>query len=111
MTAKGGFSHKNGAGNYLGTYSVASSKGASLSKSGVTARRLALIVTKGPGEGSVKVYIGSKLLGTVSLANGSVKKLQFINLPLLPTLTTGTVKIVSTSSKPVIIDGVGVSPL
>jgi hypothetical protein len=111
MTAKGGFAHKNGAGNYLGTYSVASSKGASLSKSGVTARRLALVATKGPGEGSVKVYIGSKLLGTVSLANGSVKKLQFINLPLLPTLTTGTVKIVSTSSKPVIIDGLGTSPL
>lgn len=97
-------------GYYRGTYSGSSTKGATLTRTGVQARRLALIATKCPGCGVVDVKLGGTLLNRVNLAASTTMKRQIIPVGTLPGVVAGTVTItVVTSGKPVLVDGLGVS--
>jgi hypothetical protein len=76
----------------------------------VQAKRLAIVVTKCPRCGTIKVYFGKKLLRTVRLAASSVKKKQIIHLATFDALRTGRLRaVVASSGRPVKIEGVGVS--
>ena len=111
LVAKGAWSRIKAKGYYLNTYSQTSSKGASLARK-VRGKRFALVATKCPGCGTVKVFFGKKLLKKVSLANPTVRKKQLIALGGVPAPKTAKLRIVVvTGGKAVIIEGVGVSAI
>ena len=109
--AGSGWSRNSGqAGYYRGTYSGTTTQGARLTRTGVQAKRLALVATRCPGCGTVNVKMGGTLLKKVSLAATATKKQQVIPLATFPGVVAGTITItVTTSGKPVFIDGLGVS--
>lgn len=110
FTHSTGWTKSTGSGYFLSTFSKSSKLGASLTKSGVKAKYLALVATKCKGCGKVKVYMGSTLLKTIDLSATSTKKGQVIPIKQWSSVTTGKVTIkVATSSKPVIIEGLGIS--
>ena len=98
------------AGYYRGTRSTSSTKGATLSLAGVRAKRLAIVATRCPGCGTVKVIQGRTALKTLRLAATKVKKERVIPVAAFSSVHTGKVKVrVASSGKPVIVDGLGVS--
>ncbi len=71
---------------------------------------VALVATKGPGHGTVKVLLGPTVLKTVSLAATRLSKRQVIAVATFPSARSGTLKVlVATSGKPVRIEGLGVA--
>ena len=57
--------------------------------------------------GSVKVYVGTTLIKTISLVNAT-KKDSIITIPTFGQ-KTGTIKLQTTNTKSVTIDGIGAS--
>jgi hypothetical protein len=107
---KGPWAKKKGKGYFLGTFSLSSAQGASLVLANVEAKRLAIVATKCPGCGTIKVYLGNKLLRRIRLASSSVKRKQVIELAAFDAVRSGKLRAVVTSSgRPVKIEGVGVS--
>jgi hypothetical protein len=107
---KGAWAKKKGKGYFLGTFSLSSAQGASLVLANVEAKRLAIVATRCPGCGTIKVYLGSKLLRRIRLAASSVKKRQVIEVATFDAVRSGKLRVVVTSSgRPVKIEGVGVS--
>jgi len=92
---------------YLGGYAQARHQGATLSYKVSGAQELALLVRTGRRAGSVKVYLGKALLATVRTAGPTGSRT--VRIGHFPTPRSGTVRIVSTSSATVRIDGLGVS--
>lgn len=96
--------------NYRGTNTTLKSNGASLVKTGQVGKQIALVATHGPGQGVVDVYHAGVKLGRVSLAATSTEYQKITYLPVGPQ-RTGEVKVVSVSTAPATIDGVGVIKL
>jgi hypothetical protein len=95
---------------YLGTYSQATRKGATLSRKVAGARRVAVVVTRGTGFGKIGVYAGTKLLKTVDLRAASVQTKRLVPVTTFATPFTGTLKIkVATAGKVVRVEGLGVA--
>ncbi len=70
-------------------------------------RRLAVIATTCPGCGSLRIFLGSKLLDTVSLAAPMVHHRQVIQIYASSSTLSGIVKLVQNSSKKAVtIEGV-----
>jgi len=97
---------KNGA-SYLGTFSQAKKKGATLSYNVSKARELAILVRTGKKFGSVKIYLDGTLLKTVKTAGKAGSRM--IQIGQYAAAKSGTLKIVTTTAKTVRIDGLGVS--
>jgi hypothetical protein len=74
---------------YLGTYTGTATSGATLSKGGVTARRITLVVATCSWCGSITVYLGGSLVGTVSTRSSPYLYRQQLTLTL-PAARTGT---------------------
>ena len=105
---------------YVGTSSAyyrstdlrSTSYGAKLVRTGVVAQRIALLVETCSTCGSVKVYWGSTLLKTISLYASTTHYKVLITVTTFTSARSGTLTItVSTSGKPVIIDGVAIRRL
>lgn len=110
LTTKGTWAKKSKAGHYLGRYRTAKIKGATLLRSGVTVKRLAIVATRGKGMGTVSVWIGTAKIKTIKLAAATTRKRQVISVANFTKVRKGTVKIVVESiGKPVIIEGLAVS--
>ena len=110
MGAQGTWTKKKKAGYYFGQFRVAKVTGATLIKKGVTVKRLAIIATRMKGAGTVTIFLGTKKLKTIKLAATTTRKRQVIAIANFTKVRKGTVKIVITSSgKPVIIEGLAVS--
>lgn len=110
LTAKGTWAKKAKSGHFLNRYRTAKVKGATLLKSGVVAKRIAIVATRGSGMGTVAVYLGTTKLKTIKLAASVKRKRQVIAVAAFTKARKGTVKIVVTSSgKPVVIEGLGIS--
>jgi hypothetical protein len=78
--------------------------GASLSKSGESGVRIALLTINGPGQASVDVYHAGIKIARVSLVSSTwTRKVTY--LPITP-YRTGAVTITSVSALPSLIDGV-----
>jgi hypothetical protein len=94
---------------YRGTYVRTSTLNAKLTRTGVVAKTLTLVATTCSTCGTVKVYWGSTLLKTISLASSTTVYRKVFTITTFSAVKTGTVVIkVSTSGKAVMIDGLGV---
>ncbi|HSV39768.1 MAG TPA: hypothetical protein VLI04_13505 [Nocardioidaceae bacterium] len=105
-------------GPMLGQCIYAERKGASITKGFQRLTRIALVVTKAPGYGSLKVLIdnraddaGFKLVKRIDLASGSTRYRQVIQVRRFRVPTNGVLKIVSESDSRVQIEGLGRSSL
>jgi GH25 family lysozyme M1 (1,4-beta-N-acetylmuramidase) len=95
-------------GYYRRTYSSSATSGATLVLHGIETRRLALLATRCPTCGTVRVFWNGTLLKQVSLTAQTLAKRQLVALGSFPSVQTGTVRIrVSSSGRPVQIDGLG----
>lgn len=105
-----GFTDKDAQGYYEATYRRATEKGSKLVLQGARARRIGLLVAKGPGNGEVKVFFGGKSLGTWSLKASKDRQKVKILVADLGSVKTGNlvVKVVS-DGKPVRIDGIHIA--
>lgn len=94
---------------YGGSARRATTKGATMTRTGVVAEGLALIATTGPTSGTVQVKWNGTVIRNVSLRSSTTKRQVVIALKTFPTPTSGTVQVVVTStSKPVVLEGLGV---
>lgn len=89
---------------YLGkSAKVSKKKGASVSYK-VKARSLGVVVTKGKGYGKAYVYIDGKKAATVNLSSSKTKYGQLVYSKTWSKAGTHTIKVVSASSKKVVVD-------
>ena len=110
LTKSGTWSAKTGSAYYRSTYLLSTKSGAKLTRTGVRVKRLALVATTCSTCGTVKVYLGTKLLKTVSLKSTATVNEKLITIKTFSAVTAGTLSIkVSTSGKKVMIDGVVIS--
>jgi hypothetical protein len=110
LTRASGWTKGTGKGYFLKTFTSTTKKGATLKTSSSAIRRVALVVTKGKGYGTVNVYLGKKLLKQVSLAAKTTKKKKVVNIAKFSSARSGTVTVVVTSkNKKVVIDGLGIA--
>ena len=110
LKASKGWKKGKGAGYFLKSFSATTKKGATLTRSASAIRQVALVVTKGKGYGTVKVYLGKTLLKKVSLAAKTTKKKKVVNVASFATATSGKLKVVVTSkNKKVVIEGLGIA--
>jgi hypothetical protein len=110
LTASTGWTKVTSTSSYLGTAMKTKVKGKTLTRTQVVATHLALVATTCPTCGTVRVYLGTTLLKTISLVS-TVK----VNRAVIPIKSwsyeehQGTVRIkVVSDGKPVIIDGLAV---
>ncbi len=89
-----------------GTTTTLSATGAKAYRTGLTGTKVAVLALRGPGQGTVDVYVGSHKVGRVSLAAStwSRKTVTFST----GAFTHGTVSLRSVSSKPSRIDALAV---
>ncbi|MQB01032.1 MAG: hypothetical protein GEU78_12180 [Actinobacteria bacterium] len=107
LSASDGWARRSGSGHYLGTFSRTSRFGATLRKH-LTAKRLALVATRCPGCGTVKVFLGRRLLKKVSLGATATRKKRVIRIATFSSRRSGRVRIrVVSRKKPVLIEGLG----
>lgn len=107
-TYAGSWSRVTSTAFYGGAANKASAKGASLSLRSFRGDRIGLLVRTCSSCGSVKVYVGGVLYGTLNTYSSTTHTKVWRTLPRFAT-TSGTVKVVTTSSRPVYIDGIGLS--
>jgi hypothetical protein len=104
-----GWARGTGSSYWNGTITTTSTHAATATRTGAELDRVGIVATRGPGMGTVAVYIGAKQIGQISLAAAST---SYQNLILLPRFSysaaTVAVKVVS-SGKPVQLDGLAVS--
>jgi len=109
LTRSGSWSAGTGAAYYRSTYLRSSTAGTSLTRTGVVAKRIALVATTCSTCGAVKVYWGSTLLKTISLYSRTTVNQKLIAVTTFSSARTGTLKIkVASSGKRVIVDGVAI---
>ena len=103
---------------YRGTYLGTKDSGAQLELDAVGARRFALLVTKCPGCGSLRLQWEGRTLALkttsqkrVDLSSKKIHERQLLQFERLPAAEDGTleVEVVSGDGHPVMIEGVGVS--
>jgi hypothetical protein len=98
-----------GSAYYRSTYLRSYTYSAKLTRTGVVAKRIALLATTCSTCGTVKVYWGSTLLKTVSLYSKTTVTKKLIPVASFGSGRRGTLTIkVSSSGKKVIIDGVAI---
>ena len=108
LSHSGSWTKKTASGHYLNGYSISFKKGSELVRTGVQAKRLALVVTRCSGCGSVKVFFNGVLLKRVYLAASSTQKKKVVKVAGFGSVKKGTVRIrVASSGKPVKIEGLG----
>jgi hypothetical protein len=109
-SASGTWTRSTGSAYYLGTFSVSSTLGDTLTLANVSAKRLSLLVTKCPTCGTIQLLWNGIVLQTVNLRSSTTKTAQVLTAFNLGSLQTGTVSAqVASSGRPVEIDGLGVS--
>jgi hypothetical protein len=106
LRAAGPWKRRAAAASYRGTYSTVSRRGATLSRTISGATSLALVVGAGAGRGAVDVFVGSRRVGRVSTAGAA--RTRVVALRAFGRPTSGTVRVVTTSARPVRIDGLAV---
>lgn len=106
LAGGGAWQRKTSTGAFQGTYSQARERGATLSTTVTDATRLALVVARGRGLGTVTVYLGRDRLARVDLASSWGRQRQLVALPAFDRPRSGTVRIVVSSRRaPVRVDG------
>lgn len=102
---------RSGRGYYQHTYSQTSRKGATLSKRSGHIKRIALVATTGPRFGTVRVFVGKKVVKRkVSLHSRRQHKAELIPIRTFKHARRGNIRVVVTSRhRPVRIEGLGIA--
>lgn len=102
--------NKRGNRYFLDTYSETRTKGAWIQKGSRSIKKIALVATKGRGHGTVKVFLGKRLLKKVSLRANRTRTSQLIPIKTFRTKKRGAVRIVVVSRNKVVrIEGLGIA--
>lgn len=115
LSASAGWTRADTPTAYRGTRSVTTTEGATLTSPLVNIRRIALVATRAPGAGAVKVYFDGVLRRRVVLTPTAgqdptvAHRQQIIPIVVFEGRRAGRVTIVSDNSNPVSIEGLGVS--
>ena len=110
FTTSSGWRRESARGFYLGTATTNVRAGARLAAGAIGARRIALIATTCRACGSVRVYLGGRLVGFVSLRANRTTRRAVVWLPAFAR-RTGTLTIrIAWSGRMVEVDGVAVLP-
>jgi hypothetical protein len=107
LTHSAGWTQKVAAGYYANTYSRAVSANRTLTLANFHGDRLAIMAYTCPTCGSFKIFVGATLIKSVSLVS-TTKRDRLIVLPAFGQ-KVGTVKILTLSTKPDVIDALGAS--
>ena len=94
---------------YRGAATRTATKGATLTRTGVQARHLALVASTCPTCGSVGVYWNGTLLKSISLRSATTKNQQLFSIVDFISVRTGTVTIKTLAAATVTIDGLATS--
>jgi hypothetical protein len=110
LTRHGPWTSTTGSAYYLSTSSRSSAYGASLVRTSVKARRIAIVATTCPTCGSIRVYWGATLVRTISLRSSTTANGRTIAVVAFTSVRSGTVTVkVATSRRNVLIDGIAIS--
>jgi hypothetical protein len=110
LTRGSGWTALTGTQYYRSTVLRASAAGSSLTRTGVVAKRAALLVSTCPTCGSVKVYWDGVYQRTISLVSATARNRVLMTAVSFSAVRTGTLKlVVGSSSKLVRVDGVAIS--
>lgn len=104
LTASRGWVRRTEAGAFLHTTARSSTPGATLRLTGASVTRVALVVTTCPTCGKVGVYVGSRLVSTISTYSATTRR-QVVRLASRIALTRGTVTLKVAQRRTVIVDG------
>lgn len=106
LRASKGWRRARASGLYLGAEKYVARTGATLSSTAsVTTRRVGVLATTCKACGSVRVYVGTRYLGAVSLVSARTLHEQVRYLPLPRGLVSGRVQLRTTSARAVHVDG------
>lgn len=109
-TAGGSWLERRGPNSLFGRYRTTRTRGATLIRTNVLAKRIAVIATKGRRNGTVAVYFAGRRVRTIRLTAARTRWRQPLPVITFRTPRRGTVKIVVISSgAPVSIEGLGIS--
>jgi hypothetical protein len=109
VTRSSGWTQLTGSAYYARTVTVTAKFGAALSRTGAVTDRVGVVARTGPGYGTIGLYVGSTLVGRLSLAASTSHYRAVLFAPRFG-LRSGTVTVkVLTSGKPVPIDGLLIS--
>ena len=110
MAKSSGWTAGSGSAYYKSTYLRSTTKGAKLTRTGIQAKRIALVAQTCSTCGKASVYLNGTLLKTVSLVSSNTKNKAIITIATFSSVRTGTLVVkVATSGKKVLVDGVGIS--
>jgi hypothetical protein len=110
LDASGPWARNFGPGFFAKTFSQSSSLGATLSKGGIRARQVMVLVETCPTCGSIQLFWNGQLVRSYNLFSPAVHQLVYLKVVTFGSVHVGALTIrVSSSGKPVIIDGLGVS--
>lgn len=105
LSASAHWTRSTASGYYGGTYTASTTLGATLARTGALTKRLGIVATTCARCGTVGVYVGSTLIGKVSLVSSTTQRHHLLMLPPF-SYRSGTVVLkVLTSGKTVQIDG------
>lgn len=107
LSASSGWTRGTSLAYYAHTYTGASLTGRILTRTGVQARRLALVATTCHGCGTVGVYWNGKLIRTVVLNASTTTYHRFISIVDFGSVHSGTLTIKTLNTSRTYIDGVG----
>jgi hypothetical protein len=109
LSVDAGWARGTGSSYWNSTITTTSTHGATATRTGAELDRVGIVATRGPGMGTVAVYVGATQIGQISLAAATTTYRNVILLPRFSYSTaTVAVKVVS-SGKPVQLDGLAVS--
>lgn len=105
-----GWTRANGSGHFEGTLTTTSTKGRTLTRAGIKAKRVALVAHRVPNGGKVEVRWNGTLVRTISLKGTAAKK-KVYPITTWGSVRSGTlkVKVVSPTGRQVRIDGLVVA--
>ena len=110
LSRRGSWSSGTGSAYYRSTWIRSTALGASAVRASVQAKRISIVATTCPTCGSVKVYLGSTLLRTVSLVSSTTVNRHVIAVATFTSVRAGTVTVkVSSSGRRVLVDGLAIS--
>lgn len=109
LTASAGWHKSTGSSYYARTAMTTTKRGASLRRTNATLDRVGVIAKTGPRAGKIGVYVGSRLIGKLSLAAAHTHYRTVLLLPRF-SLRSGTVTVkVLSSGRSVVVDGLVIS--
>ncbi len=110
LSAQGTWGRGTGSTYYRATWTRSYAYGAALVRTSVQAKRIAIVATTCPTCGSVRVYLGSTLLRSISLTSSTTLNRKVITVANFSSVRSGTLTVkVSTSRRMVRIDGLAIS--